>query len=79
MRRLKDILIKVLEVAESDITDDMSPKTVATWDSFNSLMLVSELESVFQVKFTMAEVTAAQNVRDIKEALRRHGVEFIES
>ena len=74
MRRLRDILVKVLDVPMDSITDDMSPKTVETWDSFNALMLVSELESVFGVKFTMQETTSAQCVRDIKEALQRHGV-----
>lgn len=78
MRRLRTILSKVLEVDETTITDDMSPQTVETWDSFNGLMLVSELELVFGVKFTTAEVIAVQNVRDIKDALRRHGVELVE-
>ena len=76
MKRLKAILSKVLDVEEGRITDDMSPENVETWDSFNALMLVSELESAFKVKFTMEEVKAVKRVKDIKDSLKRHGVKL---
>ena len=74
MKRLKAILSKVLGIEEDKITDDTSPDNVEAWDSFNGLMIVSELESNFNVKFTMDEVTAVKCVKDIKDALKRHGV-----
>lgn len=74
MKRLKAILSKVLGIDEDKVTDDTSPDNVETWDSFNGLMIVSELESNFNVKFTMDEVTAVKCVKDIKDALKRHGV-----
>lgn len=74
MRRLKQILSKVLGTDESQITDETSPDNTETWDSFNGLMLVSEIENEFNVKFTMNEVTSVKCVKDIKEALEKHGV-----
>lgn len=74
VQRLHTILSKVLGVDESTITDAMSPDTVESWDSYNALMLVSELETGFNVHFTMDEVVAVKNVGDIKAALTRHGV-----
>ena len=74
MRRLKYILSKVLEIDESLITDKTSPDNTETWDSFNALMLVSELEKEFNVKFTMEEVTAVKCVKDIKQTLTNHGI-----
>lgn len=44
------------------------------WDSFNGLLMVSELEEAFGVEFTMAEVTSVKTVRDIKATLAKHGV-----
>ena len=76
MNQLNDILSRVLQIPVESITDDTSPETVASWDSFNGLLLVSELEQSFQVKFTMAEIVAVKKVRDIKEALVRHGVQL---
>ena len=74
MNRLNQILSKVLRITEDQITDETSPDTVETWDSFNGLMLVSELENEFNVKFTMNEVMSVKCVKDIKEALKKHGV-----
>ncbi len=79
MKRLKQILSNVLQIDEDQITDETSPDNVENWDSFNGLMLVSELENKFKVHFTMDEVTAVKCVRDIKEALKKHGVELDES
>jgi acyl carrier protein len=74
MKKLKQILSKVLEIDETQITDETSPDNVENWDSFNGLMLVSELENGFKVKFTMDEVLAVKNVKDIKYYLKKHGV-----
>jgi len=74
MKKLNDILARVLEMSVESITDETSPANVPSWDSFNGLMLVSELEREFNVHFTMEEVVAVKNVKDIKEALQRHGV-----
>ena len=74
MKRLKSILSKTLEIEESRITDSMTPGDVETWDSFNALLLVTELESVFNIKFTIDEVTSVKCVGDIRKALQNHGV-----
>lgn len=79
MKKLKAILSEVLEIDESQITDETSPKNVETWDSFNGLILVSELENKFNIQFTMDEVTSVKCVRDIKESLKKHGVNLDES
>lgn len=74
MERLKTILSTVFGIDKNSITDETSPDTVDSWDSFNALLLVSELEENFKVKFTMEEVANTECVKDIKEALKRHGV-----
>ena len=79
MKRIKVILAKVLGIEEDSITEETSPDNVETWDSFNGLMMVSELETEFKVKFTMEEITAVKCVKDIKDSLKKHGVELDES
>ncbi len=76
VKKLNVMLMRVLAVEERDINDETSPDTVPAWDSYNALMLVSELETEFNVHFTMDEVIAVKNVGDIKVALRKHGVEI---
>lgn len=74
MKRLNSILSKVLGIDESLITDKTSPQNVDSWDSFNGLLLVSELEKEFNIKFTMDEVMSVKCVKDIKERLKKHGI-----
>lgn len=76
MGQLNTILAQVFSIDESTITDSTSPQTVESWDSFNALILVTELEEKFKVKFTMEEITSVQNVGDIKSILRKHGANF---
>lgn len=76
MGKLKQILAKVLEIDSATITDETSPQNTPSWDSFNGLLLVTELEKGFDVKFTIDEVVAVKNVRDIKKALEKHGVKL---
>lgn len=78
MIRLKKILSSVLEIDPSEINDDLSPKDVEAWNSFNGLVILSELERVFNVEITMEEAEAVKCVKDIKDALKRHGIELHE-
>jgi acyl carrier protein len=78
MDKLNQILTNVLGVDKNLINDELSPKDVESWDSFNALMLVSELESAFNIKFTIDEIVGVKNVGDIKKALAGHGVQFSE-
>lgn len=74
--KLLQILSQVLEIDPSTISDETSPENTESWDSFNGLMLVTELEKGFDVKFQLDEVIAVKNVGDIRAALTRHGIEL---
>ena len=74
MKRFKKILANILDIDESQITEETSSDNAETWDSFNGLMLVSELEKEFNVTFTMDEVRLIKSVRDIIEILKRYNV-----
>lgn len=75
-KQLYDILSKVFSVPVSQINDTSSPETIENWDSFNGLVLVDRLESVFKIKFTLEEIQDVKNVSDIKKHLKNHGVEI---
>jgi acyl carrier protein len=76
MKKLKQIISKVLQIDENKITDETSADNTETWDSFNSLMLVSEIENEFNIKLTMGEMGQIKNVADIKKILKKHEIDF---
>ena len=77
-KKLYDIISKVLSVQISEINDESSPETIESWDSFNGLILVNELESNFNIKFSVSEIIDVKNVKDIKRHLNNHGVDLNE-
>jgi len=72
--KLYDIISKVFSVPISEINDESSPETIESWDSFNGLILVDELESNFNIKFSLSEIIDIKNVKDIKRHLKNHGI-----
>ena len=77
-KKLYDIISKVFSVQISEINDESSPETIESWDSFNGLILVDELESNFNIKFSVSEIADVKNVKDIKRNLNNHGVDLDE-
>ena len=73
-KKLYGIIAKVMDIPIDEITDNSSPETIPSWDSFNSYILLDELESEFKTEFTIDEVTETKNVSDIKKHLKTHGV-----
>jgi len=75
---LYKIITRVFSISESEISDESGPKTIESWDSFNGLVLVDELENHFNVKFTISEVIDVKNVSDIKRHLKNYNVDLDE-
>ena len=74
--KLYNIISKVFSIPISEISDESSPETIESWDSFNGLILVDELESNFNIKFSVSEIIDVKNVKDIKRHLNNHGVDL---
>ena len=73
-KKLYGIIAKVMDISIDEINDNSSPETIPSWDSFNSYILLDELESEFKTEFTIDEVTETKNVSDIKKHLNAHGI-----
>ena len=76
--KLYSIISKVMDVPESEINDQTSPENIESWDSFHGLVLVDELENIFNVKFTIEEIADVQNVGDIKRHIKNHNIDLDE-
>lgn len=64
MEELKKIFSDVTGIEINEIRGDISRDNNDLWDSFNHLMIISEIESKLNIKFTMEEV---ENIRTFSE------------
>ena len=63
-----------MEEQVTDIDDESMPETIENWDSFRGLVLFEELETKFEVKFTLNELLNIKKIKDIKNILSVRGV-----
>ena len=77
-KALYKIIAKVFSISESEISDESGPENIESWDSFNGLVLVDELEDHYNIKFTISEIIDVKNVADIKRHLKNHNVDIDE-
>ena len=78
MDKLRKIFARVLDVDESEITDQISRENAENWDSFNHLLLITEIESEFKMCFTLNEVESIKKLQDMKHLLMDRGVRIDE-
>lgn len=72
--KLYEIVSKILDVPISQITDESGPENIDSWDSFTVYVLLDEIESNFNTKFSLEEILDIKTVSDIKKILHSHGV-----
>jgi len=75
-KKLYEIISEVMKIDISIITDELGPETIENWTSFNGYVLLNELETKFEVKFTINEAMDVKNIADIKRHLRNKGIDI---
>ena len=72
--KLYEIISRVMKIEISTISDELGPKTIENWTSFNGYVLLNELETGFNIKFTIDEAMDVKNIADIKRHLKNKGI-----
>lgn len=70
--QLKQVLSEVFEMDAGEFTADSNPENVALWDSLHHLKMITELEKVFEVRFTMKEVRSMTTFARVQDILASH-------
>ena len=71
--KIESLLVEVLQLAPSTITNDLAMKNLDAWDSLKHMELVISLEQAFDLQLTFDDIVAMQSVREIKRVLRERG------
>ncbi len=73
--RLREIFTKIFLVGREDLSDNLSRKDVEGWDSMGHLMLISEVESSFNIFIDDEDIAKIKTIGDLKRVLRKLGVD----
>lgn len=74
--QLYTIISNVLNIPLKDINDELGQESNEAWDSFNTYILLDEIETQFKVKFTLEETLNIKKVSDLKKLLQKHSIKL---
>lgn len=60
--KVKGILISILELDHLEMTEDMTAADVAGWDSLSHMVIISEIEKEFNIRFKLRELSKLENL-----------------
>lgn len=73
MTILTNIFSQVLGIDELKINDGLSPQNTPSWDSLNSIVLLTEIEKAFSVRFDIKEAMAIKNFKEVEDLIASKG------
>jgi acyl carrier protein len=65
VEKLTGIFRKVFNEDSLIITDELTADAVERWDSLSHMLMISEVENEFSVKFKLKELNKMKNVGDM--------------
>jgi acyl carrier protein len=65
VEKLTPVFRTVLNNSSLVITDELSANDVDNWDSLSHMLLISEIEKEFDIKFKLKELNKMKNVGDL--------------
>jgi acyl carrier protein len=78
MEKLKNIFSSILGVPLEKVTPELSPANTPAWDSLNAIVLITEIEKAFGVRFEFDEAMAVKNFGDAVALVKSKTSDFDE-
>jgi len=74
--KLVAAFVEALMVDESLIKDDLKYQSIPEWDSVSHMILITEIEDVFDISIETDDVIDMSSVEKAKEIVKKYGVEI---
>lgn len=68
--KIKVVLVSVLEHDNFELIDELSAKDVDGWDSLTHMIIITEIESLFGVRFKLKELNKLNNLGNLIDLVK---------
>lgn len=68
--KIKGVLISVLEHDNFEMVDELSAKDVDGWDSLTHMIIITEIETLFGVRFKLKELNKLNNLGNLIDLVK---------
>jgi acyl carrier protein len=77
-QKLIECFAEGLGIPESKVTDDLAYNTIPEWDSRGHMVLITQIETEFDIMMDTDDIIALSSVEKAKPILEKYGVTFTE-
>lgn len=70
VNKLTPIFRKVFNDESVEVTDGLTANDVAGWDSLSHMLLITEVENAFAIKFKLKDLNKMRNVGDMMDIIQ---------
>lgn len=68
--KIRNILVTILKHENFEMKDELSAAEVDGWDSLTHMIIITEIEKVFQIKFKLKELNRVSNLGGLIELIQ---------
>ena len=72
---IEEIFVEVFGCKRDELDDSTEFKDIPAWDSMTHMILITRLESEFDIQMTGDEIASLATVLDVRTVLQKHGIE----
>lgn len=73
-KTLEQLLAEVLQIKETEVTDELAMTDLEVWDSLKHMELIATIEGQLGIELSFDEIVAMRSVGDIRRTLSARGV-----
>ena len=70
---LAEILNDLFDLEPEEISEGLTPDDVPLWDSLNHLKLITAVEQVYGIQFSMADVQSIDSIGKLQATIAAQG------
>ena len=70
--KLDTIITEIFELDPGEISNELTPEDIDTWDSLNHMRLITAIEKAFKIRFSMNEVMSISSISSLRELVQAH-------
>ncbi|SHG05801.1 Acyl carrier protein [Marisediminitalea aggregata] len=74
--KLRQAFVTALGVKPETVTDELQYNTIAEWDSTAHMVLIAELENVFDVMLDTDDIIDMSSVKHARLILQKYDIDF---
>lgn len=63
---VENIVSEVFNVSEADLSDDQRLQALESWDSMAHMMLITNIEDTFEIRFEGEEIISVETIGELK-------------